>query len=102
MVHRAREIGVGKRDPAERCIPQNFSRGRFTASAKEESGLRLRGEEGEFVFDACASYNKRAAQGISAGRPIQTRRKANRVPYYQRRSLVAMPNQRFYSYRFLN
>jgi len=69
MVHRAREIGVGKRDPAERCIPQNFSRGRFTASAKEESGLRLRGEEGEFVFDACASYNKRAAQGISAGRP---------------------------------
>src|SRR5579863_4285840 len=40
MVHCASQVGVGKRDPAERCIPQDFSRGRSTTSAKEESGLR--------------------------------------------------------------
>ncbi len=40
MVHRPSQIGVGKSDPAERRLAQDFSSGGLAASAKEESRLR--------------------------------------------------------------
>ena len=65
MVHRASQISVGKRDAAEGRVPQNFSRGRLTTSAKEESGLRAQISVTPAVQDNAGDVPLRAESGAA-------------------------------------
>src|SRR5712692_6270189 len=40
VVHNSGQIGIGKRDAAERCVPQHFSWCRSSVFAKKETRLR--------------------------------------------------------------
>ena len=65
MVHRASQISVGKRNPAERCIAQNLARGRLTTSAKKESRLRTQISVAPAVQDNAGDVPLRAETGAA-------------------------------------
>ena len=77
MVHRPSQIGVGKSDPAERRLAQDFSSGGLAASAKEES--RLRAQIG--VTPAIQDDSRDVPLGVEAGAGKHLRELLTDLPF---------------------